>query len=517
MISNASADLLEAAIHEYNGVRECADKGTLCHALENSLYFARDGAVMACCYSRQKPVGNYPDQTIGEIWNGVQARNMRKALRANTLPKGCELCADVLLAHNYKNLLAGQFDKLARQPVTDTEREHDADIADFGLIGRMPVQFEFELSNTCNLECAMCSGQFSSTIRMMREKLPALPQVYDSSFVEQLKPFIPHLKRAKFLGGEPFLIDVYYEIWDALIELNPHCEINITTNGTVFTPRVRRVLEKLNCQVSISLDSITPGVYESIRVNGKLENTLANVDQFFEVNRLKNKGLSIAVCPMVSNCREMPDMVRFANERGIYIFFNNVIFPVEQSIRSLPPETMAELESLYRGSIAEPKNKVEAANYTALDDVANQIRYWREATLSTRSDVDRFRSLLVEIEGFTDATVGKVVIDDIIREIYAPDAEPVAISFSDNVHVTAEYFSALYLIGSKMCDGGPLDGLRFDDEEMKQFTAFVSANVGPEQGGVVLSYLRKSPWVIAKFIGASSVEDLIETTRRYID
>src|SRR5690606_6216470 len=75
-----------------------------------------------------------------------------------------------------------------------------------------PAVMEFELSNKCNLECVMCKGELSSTIRKQRDKLPPLNTPYDSTFVEQLKEFIPHLKEAKFLGGEPFLIDIYYEI-----------------------------------------------------------------------------------------------------------------------------------------------------------------------------------------------------------------------------------------------------------------------------------------------------------------
>ncbi len=515
MTSNQHVPITEA-IQEYNLSRACVDKGTLCHALENSMYFARDGSVLACCYSRLKPVGRYPEQTIGDIWNGVIAKDMRKALRANTLPKGCELCADVLLAHNFKNLLAGQFDPLARMPISEQEQEHDAVIADTGMIGRMPIQFEFELSNTCNLECAMCSGQFSSTIRMMREKLPALPQVYDSAFVEQLKPFIPHLKRAKFLGGEPFLIDVYYEIWDAFMVLNPDCYITITTNGTVYTPRVRRVLEKLNCQVSISLDSITPGVYEGIRVNGKLENTLANVDQFFAVNRRKNKGLSIAVCPMVSNCREMPDMVRFANERGIDIFFNNVIFPVEQSIRSMPPDVMLELVTLYRGTLTEPQNKLEAANASALDDVANQIVYWRETALSMRGEVDHFKQLASEIDGSIEAAISSVVISDIIREIFTPAQAPAEAIYPDDVHVVSEYFRALYLVCAKMTEKGVLSEIQIDEEEKIQVLTFVATELSSQQADTLLIYLRKAPWSIVKFIGASSAADLIRTIKLYV-
>jgi len=148
-----------------------------------------------------------------------------------------------------------------------------------------PIRLEFELSNKCNLECAMCSGVFSSSIRANREGKPPLPQMYDSNFVEQLKPFIPHLKQAKFLGGEPFLIDIYYDIWELFIKSNPSCEIIITTNGTVFTNKVQRVLENLNCQIIVSLDSVTKDTYEGIRVNAVMERTLDHLDKFMSLNR----------------------------------------------------------------------------------------------------------------------------------------------------------------------------------------------------------------------------------------
>ena len=38
------------------------------------------------------------------------------------------------------------------------------------------------------------------------EKLPDIPDHYDEHFFEEIKEFLPHLKRVRFMGGEPFLI-----------------------------------------------------------------------------------------------------------------------------------------------------------------------------------------------------------------------------------------------------------------------------------------------------------------------
>lgn len=370
-------------IAEYNAVRRCTDKGTLCHAPESSMYFGRDGTVSACCYSRSAPLGSYPAQTITEIWEGAQANGMRAALRKSILPAGCELCADKLLARNFSQLIAPTFDALARPPASDTVLARINHRLFPRKAQRWPLRMEFELSNKCNLACAMCSGFFSSTIRATREKLPALPEVYDDAFVEQLRPFLPHLWQAKFLGGEPFLIDVYYKIWDVLMDVNPACDISITTNGTVFNKTVKRVLERLNCQVIISLDSVHQPTYEQIRVNAKMERTLENVDAIMEINRRKNKPLVIAVCPMASNWREIPDLVQFANARGAGVFFNMVVFPLEHSLQALPRETKKEIAEYFRSACGAPTNALARDNYGALLDLSRQVDHWSHPPLGS--------------------------------------------------------------------------------------------------------------------------------------
>ena len=545
---------LQEAVEEYNQVRTCADKGTLCHAPERSMYFARDGSVLACCYSRHEPIGRYPEQSLQEIWNGAQVNSVRTSLRQNELPSGCEICYSQLIAGNYSGLLARTFDHFADRINLDSLNNN----------GRpYPSKLEFELSNTCNLECAMCTGDFSSTIRLNREKLPALTQVYDDAFIDQLRPLLPHLKTASFVGGEPFLIDIYYQIWDLIIEINPTCEISITTNGTVYNSRVKRVLEKLTCQINISLDSISKPSYEAIRVNAKLERTLANLDAFMEVNRRNNKSLNIMVCPMVSNCREMPDLISFANERGLRVFFNTVFKPFEQSIRSMSIEAMHDLVRLYRAQTTR-SDIVAKANRDALEDLAAQVELWaktasieREQQLQKEAEVAWERERLeaelarerdrLEAEEQIRADTAQREADRIaaalqklrIGSTTRGDDHDVQRRYTwliDEIHNSIggtrsfarpeplnplnelqTCYRAIWYLGADLSREGVLEDSNFDPQTLDILLNFMTTSVREPDALRMITAIQMFPLANLQYIGSSSPQELIAATRQFLD
>jgi MoaA/NifB/PqqE/SkfB family radical SAM enzyme len=494
-------------LREYNAVRQCADKESICHAPESSMYFGRDGLVSACCYSRMAPLGRYPEQSIESIWTGAQAGAMRAALRNSTLPAGCNLCADELCAGNYSGLLASSFDALARPRPSRRPIAQIKAFVQAGAAKRYPAQLEFELSNTCNLECAMCSGFWSSTIRAKREKLPPLPQFYDSAFVDQLVPFLPHLKRAKFLGGEPFLIDVYYEIWERLIDLNPDCEVAITTNGTVYTHNVKRILEKLNCQITVSLDSVNSFTYGRIRKNAKLERTLSNLDAFREVNRRKKKGLTIAVCPMIANCRELPEIIQFANDRGILVFFNTVVFPAEQSIKTLSRGEKSDLLDHYRASLSTPRNAIETANQASLLGFCHQIEFWMETGKCDSLVARRCAEWLVKMD---DSDGVAVLLSDLAGKDTFPQEKSIPRSVDEPLQDLRAYIQAIWKVGDMLQSEGLLAGTRFDGAELRVLLGYLDEKADPKQARRMYTEMRRFPDVILNFSGTLSAPKLIE-------
>ena len=228
-----------------------------------------------------------------------------------------------------------------------------------------PVALNFDFGNICNYECIMCGGKWSSSIRKNREKLPALKTPYDDQFVEQLRKFIPKLKFANFLGGEPFLNGIYYKIWDLMAELNPDIHINITTNGSVYNSKIESYLKKFNsCTITISLDSINESTYAFIRKNGNLKTVLENLEKFKALGKMRG----IAVCPMIQNVYEMPQLVEFCIEHGLSLYINDVTGHLGGKLKGIHEGEFSN-SSVWTGKDSS-KEEVNVNNDTLIPEVA---------------------------------------------------------------------------------------------------------------------------------------------------
>jgi len=320
-------------LFEYNKFRETKNEDLFCHAPFTSMNFEQNGDVSICCYNRSDTIGSYPDNSLIDMWYGHKADQIRAYLKKNRLPKGCNICQTEFINKNFGALYSIKYDYLADDIYYDNANRFMP----------MPKVMEFEISNVCNLECIMCEGYYSSSIRKNRDKLPPLNNPYDAQFVKQLEPFIPHLTEAKFLGGEPFLIQIHYQIWDLIIKLNPDINVSITTNGTVLNSKVKNFLEQLNASIIVSVDSLDRENFESIRVNAKFDQVMENLNYFMEYTKRKGTVLSFAVCPMQQNWKEIPSLLEFCNERDIDICFNIVLTPEKGTLRTLWKDEIFEI------------------------------------------------------------------------------------------------------------------------------------------------------------------------------
>jgi len=351
---------------------------TQCHAPYESMYFGTRGEVIACCYNRENPLGHYPKQSLRKIWDGKAAREIRKGMLSDdSLPKGCDLCASQVIAGNFGGLHAAKYDQYAGGKLAGL-RDKTGGFFTRGKQRTYPTMMEFELSNSCNLECVMCHGGFSSSIRKNREGLAPIEMPYDDEFVRQLEEFIPHLKDTKFLGGEPFLVGIYYDIWERMMEINPSITTHITTNGSILTKRSKRVVEKLDTYIVMSIDSIVRETYDKIRINSDYDKVMESMDFYEEMTRTKGRSLAFATCPMTINWHEMPDLVKHCDERNIRIYFNTVIFPRECSLQSYDSEKLTEVIAHFESYAPEPESKHQRENQEVFRDLINQCRHWRD-------------------------------------------------------------------------------------------------------------------------------------------
>ena len=177
-------------VKQYFHQRPCSTLEYFCAAPFKSMLFIQNGDVKVCHYNRGMSIGNYPKMSLIEIWNGAALNRIQDGIKSGDLSQGCFDCRNFLLKKNYESVPASRYDFLAK----------------FKPEEGYPVMLDFQLTNTCNLECIMCSGEYSSSIRKNREKGKAYHEPWDNAFIEQLKNFIPHIKAASFTGGEPFEI-----------------------------------------------------------------------------------------------------------------------------------------------------------------------------------------------------------------------------------------------------------------------------------------------------------------------
>ena len=311
---------------------------TACHAPQVQLYFFPDGDVRPCCMNTEFPLGNVGEQRLLEIWHGARRRRLVERLAADDFSLGCEPCEWEIAVEGRASSLPAHFDAKAGHVTAAASST------------AWPRWMEFNLSNTCNLQCVQCFGDLSSSIRIHREKRPPLPKVYGDEFFEDLEHFLPHLRHAQFAGGEPFLASENYRAWDLIVAQAPHVEVQVVTNATQWNKRVEGVLDRLAMSVCFSIDGITKPTYESIRYGADLDQVLANVDRFCEYARRVGTGVRWNFCLMRQNVHEFADVLRYAEARGIEVVPQVVHSPAHSSLAALPPE---ELAAIHRDLLAQ--------------------------------------------------------------------------------------------------------------------------------------------------------------------
>jgi molybdenum cofactor biosynthesis enzyme MoaA len=355
----------------------------LCYAPFTNMYFNIHGDTAPCWLGFTLPE-SYPGKSIKEIWNCDSFNEFRKNIKNLTLEQTCGTCLENLNNGNYVSVLAKAYDHLGK-PAT------------------YPKMMELELDNTCNLECIMCNGTLSSSIRKNREKKPPLKIPYDDAFIEQLNEFIPHLQELRLNGGEPFLSKRYQQIVENVAKLNPGLELVVATNGTVLNNDIKALMEKVRFDINISIDSLQKDNYEKIRVNAAFEKTMQNFNYFLNYCRRKKTKLCVLVNPMRENWWEMADFIRFGNKHNIPIWFNTVRYPRQHALWPLPAKQLQHIyDTLSAENIKPNMLKRESFHNVKIfkNLLNNQIYQWLSASEQEQNDVIEDKAKYANPEAF---------------------------------------------------------------------------------------------------------------------
>ena len=222
------------------------------------------GTTYPCCMSDPEfPVGDTQKQSLQEIWNGPEMRELRMNMLQDKPSKECRRCYE-LEENGMGTLRQGSIRTHGKN---HWDKVHST--SDDGSAGDVNMAYlDIRFSNLCNLKCRSCGPQFSSSWFEDHKAVYGDPghnkilKVRDDmlNFMDELEPLLSSVEQVYWAGGEPLITEEHYRILDKWIEMGKRdVKMDYTTNFTQMRYKRKTAFEYWNAfdtvRVAASLDA----------------------------------------------------------------------------------------------------------------------------------------------------------------------------------------------------------------------------------------------------------------------
>ena len=178
---------------------------------------------------------------------------------------------------------------------------------------------QLEPVGQCNLRCQMCPIQFR------QDGPPHGPPAFMKFDVfTRLLEQMPQLRELHLQGlGEPMMHPLFAD----MVAHATRRGIRVTTNSnlTLLNPaRAERCVTSGLDTIHVSIDGASPEVYERVRVRGRLDRVLRNLELIRDAKERLGSALPhlrMVTVLMRQNLHELPDLVRLAQRQGMESLF----------------------------------------------------------------------------------------------------------------------------------------------------------------------------------------------------
>jgi cyclic pyranopterin phosphate synthase len=174
---------------------------------------------------------------------------------------------------------------------------------------RRVTYLRLSITDRCDLRCTYC----------MPERMEFLPKKDVLSF-EELDQLVTQfaafgVDKLRITGGEPL---VRKDVMELMARFSRHLgnglnELTLTTNGTLLSKYAGELSSIGVRRINVSLDTLKPDVFQRISRRDMLPQVLKGIDAAIAAG-LKVKINTVALHG--TNEAELPDLIRFAHERG---------------------------------------------------------------------------------------------------------------------------------------------------------------------------------------------------------
>jgi len=183
------------------------------------------GEAYPCCHAEMGvgQVGNCRTNTLKEIWNSPEQRQLRLDMLSETPNPACGRC--------YEQEESGFFS--GRKSANKHHGHHIQEIYTTDSTGANDsfamTYWDIRFSNLCNLSCRSCGHIFSSSWYQDQAKLAGgdwkdrnkvlnYAGRTETDMWQQLEPHLDYVEQIYFAGGEPLLMEEHYNILDELVK-----------------------------------------------------------------------------------------------------------------------------------------------------------------------------------------------------------------------------------------------------------------------------------------------------------
>lgn len=317
-----------------------------------------DGKVRPCCIYK----GHITDEnnnpyyvqttSVKDIFSSKYMSTLRHEFRQGIKPAACETCIT--------DEANGVFSK--RQTYNKPSTTYD-----FNLEPEFPVEYQMILSNACNLKCRSCTPSHSSTWQAEHKILfghtgysmpHSQPGSRQSVLWETRKDWMQSVERLEIVGGEPFYIRQWQELWNELIQQgnSNNISIDMSTNCTIYGGEIlKEIIPKFSrIGLGISIDGIGD-VFDYLRHPGKWNEVKENILKYNDlVESIPNNKFGVSYSHTISwvNAWTLPEFHQWANINTpkFKIWDNIVHSPSHMSLIMLPKSAKEKIETKWRAT-----------------------------------------------------------------------------------------------------------------------------------------------------------------------
>lgn len=287
------------------------------------LYLHSTGDVFPCSFAQNYPLGNVKEQTLEEIWHGPKLAEFRKAHLA---------------------LDNDQCRRSQKDHACHLHHERLREMAKYNVkVSEPPIRLDFMVDSFCNLKCVMCTNVLEDNGGYEHEEF----------WQHCREKIFPYVKEIEIIGGEPLILDNTFKLIDLVSECNPNCLWRVTTNAHYqFNEKFKKAADKMHFEsFAVSVDSLKPEVFSSIRKGARLDLVLKTLDDWNEYSktRAKDRPMKVVVNFVVQkeNAFELPNFIDFCLKKDLVPYAILLRDPVPFTIFDLPEEELGAIFDFY--------------------------------------------------------------------------------------------------------------------------------------------------------------------------